>query len=367
MSWKTIKLGTVIEVIMGQAPPGKDCNFNAIGTPFVKAGEFGKYSPVIREWTTKPLKLGKKSDIFLCVVGATCGKINYGEDCAIGRSVSALRPIRDLIEQKYLYYFMSLMVKKLRDGSQGAAQTVISKEMINRIPILLPPITIQRKIVAKLDTVFGEIDKAIAATEANVKNADALFHCYLRKAFEINSASWNETTLGKSFELYQPQTITTKELKEDGKYEVYGANGVIGHYDKYNHEDSQLLVTCRGATCGAVNVSSPYAWINGNAMVVKPKTKDIDIRFIEYFFRGVVNLIKAITGAAQPQITRQSLSPIIFHYPSLANQQKIVAELDVLSRATAKSIKSYKSKSNELTVLKQSILKYAFAGDLVEE
>ena len=47
--------------------------------------------------------------------------------------------------------------------------------------------------------------------------------------------SWIETTLGKSFELYQPKTITTKDLIEDGKYQVYGANGVIGRYDKFNH------------------------------------------------------------------------------------------------------------------------------------
>ncbi len=142
--------------------------------------------------------------------------------------------------------------------------------------------------------------------------------------------SWTETSLGNVCELYQPQTITTKDLLADGKYPVYGANGVIGRYDKYNHEDSQLLVTCRGATCGSVNVSEPFSWINGNAMVVKPKIKEIDVRFVEYFFRGAVDLTKAITGAAQPQITRQSLSPIKFNYPSLTTQQKIVEKLDAI-------------------------------------
>jgi type I restriction enzyme S subunit len=81
--------------------------------------------------------------------------------------------------------------------------------------------------------------------------------------------------------MYQPQTITTKDLIRNGDYPVYGANGVIGYYNKFNHEESQLLVTCRGATCGSVNISTPFSWINGNAMVVKPKHKDIDIRFVE--------------------------------------------------------------------------------------
>lgn len=142
--------------------------------------------------------------------------------------------------------------------------------------------------------------------------------------------SWKTVALGDVCELYQPQTITTKDLINDGKYPVYGANGVIGRYDKYNHEESQLLVTCRGATCGSVNISEPFSWINGNAMVVKPKTQEIHVRFIEYFFRGAVDLTKAITGAAQPQITRQSLSPITFSFPPLSTQQKIVAKLDTI-------------------------------------
>jgi type I restriction enzyme S subunit len=141
---------------------------------------------------------------------------------------------------------------------------------------------------------------------------------------------------------------------------VYGANGVIGRYDKFNHEEPQLLVTCRGATCGAVNVSTPYAWINGNAMVVKPKSKDVDIKFVEYFFRGAVDLTKAITGAAQPQITRQSLSPISFKYPPLPTQQKIVAKLDVIFSEIDKATASAEANAKNAEALFQSYLTQVF-------
>lgn len=172
--------------------------------------------------------------------------------------------------------------------------------------------------------------------------------------------SWIETTLGKSFELYQPKTITTKDLIEDGKYQVYGANGVIGRYDKFNHEEPQLLVTCRGATCGAVNVSSPYSWINGNAMVVKPKSKDVDVKFIEYFFRGAVDLSRAITGAAQPQITRQSLSPIVFKYPPLSTQKRIVAKLDSIFAEIDKTTLTAEANAKNAESLFESYLNQVF-------
>jgi len=140
--------------------------------------------------------------------------------------------------------------------------------------------------------------------------------------------------------MYQPTTITSKELVPDGPYPVYGANGVIGRYDRFNHEAPQLLITCRGATCGTVNVSEPKSWITGNSMVVRPKTPAIELHFLEYFFRGGVDIGPAITGAAQPQITRANLNPISICYPSsLDEQRRIVAILDEVFEgiATAKA------------------------------
>jgi len=140
---------------------------------------------------------------------------------------------------------------------------------------------------------------------------------------------WEIKKLVEVCEMYQPKTISTKEMVEDGAYPVFGANGIIGKYDKYNHEEPQLLITCRGATCGSVNISEPKSWINGNAMVVRPKDHSIDLKFLEYLFRGGIDLSKTITGAAQPQITRQSLNPIEISYPkSLPEQQRIVSILD---------------------------------------
>ncbi len=86
--------------------------------------------------------------------------------------------------------------------------------------------------------------------------------------------------LSEVCDLYQPQTISASDFKENGEYKVFGANGVIGYYDKYNHEDSEVLITCRGATCGTINFSEPKSWITGNAMVAKPIDNRINKRFL---------------------------------------------------------------------------------------
>lgn len=134
--------------------------------------------------------------------------------------------------------------------------------------------------------------------------------------------------LGEICDIYQPKTITSKEIKDKGKYKVFGANGVIGFYDKYNHEESEILITCRGATCGTINVSEPQSWVTGNAMVVHPKDKHIlDQRYL-YFVLNNSDLSKTITGAAQPQITRTQLSPFKIPLPPIEIQNQIVSELE---------------------------------------
>lgn len=85
-------------------------------------------------------------------------------------------------------------------------------------------------------------------------------------------------------DVYQPHTIATKEFILDGKYTVYGANGPIGLYSKFNHAEPEVLMACRGATCGAINVSEPYSWINGNAMVIHPNgTIPLSKKYLQYY------------------------------------------------------------------------------------
>lgn len=128
-------------------------------------------------------------------------------------------------------------------------------------------------------------------------------------------------------DLYQPQTISATEFKSDGEYKVFGANGIIGRYDKYNHEEEQVLITCRGATCGTINFSEPKSWITGNAMVAKPVSENLNKKFLLYLLKNT-DLSSVITGAAQPQITRASLSPFKIPLPPLSIQQEIVGKIE---------------------------------------
>jgi type I restriction enzyme S subunit len=174
--------------------------------------------------------------------------------------------------------------------------------------------------------------------------------------------NWTYKKLGEVCEIYQPQTISTEMLVPDGEYLVYGANGIIGRYDKYNHIESEVLLTCRGATCGSINVSVPYSWINGNAMVIHPIDDSVfcSRSFLVYLMKSI-DYSLVITGAAQPQITRQKLSPVKIAIPPIETQSRIVAELDLLQSIIDKQ----KAQLKELDNLAQAVF-YDMFGDPVE-
>ena len=132
----------------------------------------------------------------------------------------------------------------------------------------------------------------------------------------------------------QWQTISTDRLLQYG-YPVYGANGVIGYYDKYNHANPTVMITCRGATCGTINISEPFSYINGNAMCLDNLSKDV---LIKYLYYQLVNydFNQVISGSAQPQITREGLGKVWLSIHSLDEQKTIADNLKKIENVIEK-------------------------------
>lgn len=123
----------------------------------------------------------------------------------------------------------------------------------------------------------------------------------------------------------QWKTIPTGNLLKEG-YPVYGANGIIGYWKEYNHEQSVVAITCRGATCGNVNLTLPKAYVTGNAMCLENVKSDIDLEYL-YFCLLQYDFKKVISGSAQPQITRQGLEKVNIKLVDCLKQKQIVTKL----------------------------------------
>lgn len=313
--------------------------------------------------------------ITISASGANAGFVNYWDvpiwasDCTTITEKPGSPALIGYI-YRYLQSRQNFINSELRRGS---AQPHVYPSDISSLEIQLPSLEKQYEIVNRLDNAFAEIDLLEENLEQSDQNSKQLLQAILSGSFENSGVkqefggilsderqTWPSVALKDFCKMYQPSTISTKEMIPTGKYVVYGANGPIGRYNKFNHEEPQLLVTCRGATCGAVNMSEPFAWINGNAMVIQPNLDVATLDYMKYAFLGGIDISSSITGSAQPQITRTTLEVLKVPLPTLDRQIEIVEKLDFVFTEIEVLRSRLKLKKDLVGALRKSLLSGAF-------
>ena len=239
-----------------------------------------------------------------------------------------------LLPKYFLYYatapnFKNSLYKKIGGGTNIRNLTQAVLEDIN---IELPELDNQKKIANCLDQITQKIQLNNKINDELEKLAKTLYDywfvqfdfpdennrpykssggkmIYNEKLKQFIPLNWDSCTLNELCDMYQPQTLSEDNLIDDGEFFVYGANGIIGKYNQYNHSESEIAVACRGNSCGTINRTLPKSWITGNAMVVKLKNIEIHNEYL-YHALGFTNIKGIITGSGQPQITRANLLPV---------------------------------------------------------
>lgn len=369
-SFTTKPLGEVFDVVGGGTPPKNNASYFNGNIPWATIRDMQSDVLAVTEHTISEEGL-RSSSAKLIPAGEVimASRVGLGKACilqrdtAINQDIRALLPLKpNTVDRRFcLYWLQSVKVDIVAAGT-GATVQGIKLPFIKSLPFPDVPIEEQKRIVAVLDQAFTALDRARALAEANLTDLENLSASASRAVFDGVGGDWLK--LGDLCEIYQPKTISAKDLKPDGAYIVFGANGPIGRYDKFNHEAPQLLVTCRGATCGSVNISEPFSWITGNAMVVRPKDDRISVDYLEQFFRGAMDWNTVITGAAQPQITRQSLAPSLVPVPERHTQDQQASALKGLQDKFSLMESQIKAKLDDIASLRQSFLQKAFAGEL---
>ena len=204
----------------------------------------------------------------------------------------------------------------------GAQHFNIGQEGLSKISLFFPHIEEQRKIASLLSL----IDQRIATQNKIIDKLQSLIKGLRVRLIQIENG--NIVHLGEIAQIYQPQTISSTELTEDG-FLVYGANGIIGKYIEYNHKTEQICITCRGNTCGMVNYTKPMSWITGNAMVINTDAHQDKVckRYL-YHYLSAYNFNRIISGSGQPQIVRTPLEQLKVTLPTISEQKQKALFLD---------------------------------------
>ena len=222
---------------------------------------------------------------------------------------------------KFIYYLYQTV--HIEQFSTGSGVPTLNRNDVHRYKTSVPTAIVEQEKIAKFLSILDERivtqNKIIEKLESLIKGIRV---CCMQRVYG------NNVHLSNIAQIYQPQTISSTELTEDG-FLVYGANGIIGKYKDYNHETEQICITCRGNTCGMVNYTKPMSWITGNAMVINTdKYQNKVCKRYLYHYLSAYNFNSIISGSGQPQIVRTPLEKLKITLPTISEQKQKAMILD---------------------------------------
>ena len=294
---------------------------------------------------------------------------------------------------KYLFYFLasSQMKDLFKQEKTGAALQQLTIRQIENIKVPLPTLSIQKKIVEKIDAIFAEIDKATAATEANIKNAEALFQSYLAEIFMCGGEGWETKTIGDISKIkggkrvpkgsslqYEPtpyKYLRVADFGDDGQINqdklMYASADVREKIKNYTINSEDLYVSIAGTIgkTGIVPKELDGALLTENACKLVFNT-DIYNKFVYYFTLTESFKAQALENtrtSAQPKLALSRLQNIQLKIPTVSEQILIAKKFDLLNSKIQSCKLFYEMKLNEYLNLRNALLKQVFEGKLVKE
>lgn len=183
--WCWCKLGDTISLLSGRDLEPDKYNANQRGVPYITgASNFDRGTVIINRWTLNPVSISKKGDLLITCKG-TVGELafNIVGDVHIARQIMAISPI--IVDANYIRVFLKAKVNDLNAQANGVIPG-ISREDILFADFPLPPLSIQKAIVAKIEELLplvDEYDKAAVELETlNMILPDKLRKSVLQEA-----------------------------------------------------------------------------------------------------------------------------------------------------------------------------------------
>jgi type I restriction enzyme S subunit len=373
--WQTKPLGELCEILDSRRKP--------ITKRDRVAGEYPYYGATgIQDYVA-----GFIFDEPLVLVGEDGAKWASGENTAfavsgkywVNNHAHVLRPFRKAILDNWLIYFLNH--SDLSEFVSGLTVPKLNQGSLREIPIPVPPLPEQERIVGILDEAFDGIAKAKALAESNLQNARALFQSHLQSVFSQKGEDWVETTLGASFKTVTGNTpsksnasyfgdfmplVKPPELLDDYIGDVADGLSKAGADVARTLPANSVLVSCIG-NLGKIGINAEPVAFNQQINAVLPNLKLAEPELM--FFQALCSTFKQqledlATGTTVPIVNKSKFNEIRIVLPPIDEQLAIVENIKSLRSETQRLESLYQNKLNALDELKKSLLHQAFSGNL---
>lgn len=271
---------------------------------------------------------------------------NVEGDYSYSNFTARLRIVKDGLGYKYLHDYLNYFYQQgntfqYQTGSSGLKNLNLNDYLLQKIP--LPPLDVQKSIVAECEQVDGEYQNA----EKEIAECRA----------KITEIMANETGINKKLkdicEMKAGKFVSADDIspiQKEGMYPCFGGNGLRGYVADFTHDGVYPLIGRQGALCGNVCMATGKFHATEHAVAVTPK-ENIDVYWLRYQLE-FMNLNQYSTGTAQPGLSVNKIVEVSCTVPPLAKQQEIVSKITALESKIADA----KKVMEECPAKKQQIL-----------
>ena len=334
----------------------------------------------------------KDNDIVIARTGATTGKsyIVSNPVNAVFASYLIRLQISKNVSVRYLHYFLQsdLYWQQISELSAGIAQPGVNSSKLKRMPVPLPPLDEQQRIVSLLDELFADLDEAKALAQAVVDGSKLRRAAILHKAFSGElSRLWRDEH-GNTFDSWQKKFLSdalipskqkttdfnSRDLRYVGLENMEKDGGQISFQAADEVRSTKNFFRAGNLLYGKLR---PYLNKHGVAtfdgvcstdILVFKASEQAEIKFINYFLslpRFIEYAVANSKGINLPRVSEKIILRAEIYLPPLAEQKEIVRLLDDLLGREQRTKDLALKTIERVELMKKSILARAFRGKLI--
>lgn len=378
------KLQDCATIIAGQSPESKYYNTTGEGIPFFQGkADFGELYPKVRVYCSSPTKIAQYNDILLSVrapVGPT--NLSPGTVC-IGRGLAAIRP-DDSLDLKYLLYYFRYFETQLSAKGTGTTFKAINQKLIKNLEIPIPPLNEQSRIVARIEELFSELDKAVGTLKTTKEQLEVYRQAVLKDAFSdfekkdsIRNLTMVVTSGSRGWAKYYSNSgalfvrignLTHSGIDIDFRdiQHITPPDNAEGVRTRLQPNDVLVSITADLGSIGFVSEKVEEAYINQHIALVRFQNP-VQGRFMAWYLRseyGQKDLLKNKRGGGKLGLglddIRDTPVPIVDDITATEIVDKVEEQLSVCDSIE----KTVDTALAQADAMRQSILKQAFEGTL---
>jgi type I restriction enzyme S subunit len=395
--WQTKNLGDVCNVVGGGTPSKDKAAFYSGDIPWatvrdlkqevITSTEFKITKDAVKSSATNIIPSGNVVIATRVGLGKVC---LLGQDTAINQDLRGIIPLNvKTLDVRFLFWWLKSIADLIVAEGTGATVQGVKLPFVKSLQVPLPPLPEQQRIVGILDEAFDGIATAKANAEKNLQNARALFESHLQSVFTQRGKMWVKKQLADICEIFADgDWIESKDQSPEGIRLIQTGNVGVGIFKdrgekaRYISEATFKRLRCTeifeedclisrlpdpaGRSCMLPDTGERMITAV-DCTIVRFDLKQVLPTFFVYYSQSS-DYLKALdaetTGTTRKRISRSKLGQALIPVAPLADQRRIVDELDELAIETQRLASLYQRKLAALDDLKNSLLHQAFSGAL---